>query len=163
MTAQIHEILIYGGKVGMATEPLKQHLKTRKDIRFSSITSYCWRGYQGKWEVNNNKLYLVGLQGHIRDRKGYHEVSLDYLFPGKSEVFAEWYSGEIRIPLGEILEYVHGGFSSIYEKDLFLKFDKGILTGTRETDNRGTEKEKRAREKRELPIPPGIKRDQNRI
>ena len=137
MTAQIHEILTYGGEVRMATLPLKQYLETRKDIKFLFCGSHCWRGYQGKWEINNNKLFLVGLKASVRDEKGFRAVGLDYLFPGKSEVFAEWFSGEIRIQIGKIIEYFHGGFASVYEKDLYLKIDNGVLVSTREIDNRG--------------------------
>jgi len=38
--------------------------------------------------------------------------------------------------MGKELEYVHMGYGSIYERDLFLKFEKGKLIGKRVVDNR---------------------------
>ena len=62
----------------------------------------------------------------IRDR--------DYLFPGKTKVFADWYSGVMRIPHGKMMKYVHQGYASLYEKELFLRFESGVLVSYREED-----------------------------
>jgi len=132
MTAQIKEILLYkGNKVGMATEPLNPYLKNRKDINFESQSTGCWRGYLGFWELRDKNLFIVKLIV-TKDK----QVDLNYLFPGQNEVFADWFSGEIRIPQGEMLKYVHMGYQSIFEKDLFLKFKKGVLIDERVIDNR---------------------------
>lgn len=37
-----------------------------------------------------------------------------------------------------MLHYEHMGYMSIFEKDLFLKFKKGVLIGNREVDNTKT-------------------------
>ena len=42
-------------------------------------------------------------------------------------MFAHWYSGTIRIPQGELLEYVHGGYASTYERDLLLELERGVV------------------------------------
>lgn len=131
MTAQIKEILLYkGNKVGMATEPLNPYLKNRKDINFESQSTGCWRGYLGFWELRDKNLFIVKLIV-TKDK----QVDLNYLFPGKKEVFADWFSGEIRVPQGELLKYVHMGYQSIFEKDLILKFKKGVLIDERVIDN----------------------------
>lgn len=44
--------------------------------------------------------------------------------------------GEIRIRQGEMLEYVHMGYESVFEKDLYLKFENGVLVDERVVDNR---------------------------
>ena len=132
MTAQIKEILLYkSNKVGMATEPLNPYLQNRKDINFEFQSTGCWRGYLGFWELRDKKLFIVKLIV-TKDT----QVDLNYLFPGQNEVFADWFSGEIRIPQGEMLKYVHMGYQSIFEKDLFLKFKKGVLIDERVIDNR---------------------------
>ncbi len=134
MTAQLKEILFYkGDKVAMATEPLDSYLQHRKDINFSCRSTGCYRGYFGIWELRDNKLFIVKLQAFIEN---YKVVDLKYLFPDKNEVFADWFSGEIRIPQGEMLQYVHLGYESIFEKDLMLKFEQGILIDERVIDNR---------------------------
>jgi hypothetical protein len=85
----------------------------------------------GFWELRDKKLFIVKLIV-TKDK----QVDLNYLFPGQNEVFADWFSGEIRIPQGEMLKYVHMGYQSIFEKDLFLKFKKGVLIDERVIDNR---------------------------
>jgi len=134
MTAQAGERLVYKGRnIWMASEPLYEYLKDRGDIKFVSIATNCWRGYFGDWEISGNKLYLNGVKGYA---EGYKRVDLDYLFPGQSMVFAKWFSGEIRIPQGKLLEYEHMGFESIYEEDLMLTFEDGVLIGEHIIDNR---------------------------
>ena len=63
------------------------------------------------------------------------EITLQTLFPGQEKVFAYWVSGHIRVPEGEMLNYVHMGYDSVYEKNLFLNFQNGILTGKTLVDN----------------------------
>jgi hypothetical protein len=135
MTAQIREIIDYKCERNvMATEPLFPYLQSRKDICFNAKSTGCWRGYLGIWQINDNRLFLVKLKGYID--KDYKEVELEYIFPGKKEVFADWFSGEIRISQGELLKYVHMGYQSIFEKDLILEFKEGVLMNERIIDNR---------------------------
>lgn len=46
------------------------------------------------------------------------------------EVFANWYYGEIRIPQGEQLDYVHMGYGSMFKRDLFLNVVDGVVVAT---------------------------------
>ena len=133
MTAQSRERLLYKGEeVGMTAEPLNQYLKNGNDIGFVFTNTACWRGYRGKWEIMEGKLYLIEITGSTH----YAVVDLNYLFPGQEKVFASWFSGEISIPQGEMLKYVHMGYGSIYEKDLVLKFEEGVLLEEKVIDNR---------------------------
>ena len=51
------------------------------------------------------------------------------LFPSYPEgVFAHWFSGRIRLPQGAQLKYIHMGYASIYEYDLFMEFSRGVVT-----------------------------------
>jgi len=133
MTAQAGERLLYKGEeTWMAAEPLNQYLHNRNDIKFVSPSTACWRGYYGKWEIKDRKLYLIELKAYL---EGYREVGLDYLFPGQNTAFANWFSGKIRIPQGEMLDYVHMGYASLYERDLILVFENGLLTNEYIVDN----------------------------
>lgn len=42
-------------------------------------------------------------------------------------MFAEWYSGELRIPEGEMLRYVHGGYGTVHERDRLILIERGRL------------------------------------
>lgn len=56
------------------------------------------------------------------------KVDLNFLFPGQDRVFADWFTGQIRIPYGELMEYVHMDYCSIYEKDIILTVVEGVVT-----------------------------------
>lgn len=130
MSDQTPESLIYEGeKCDMCTEPLNAYFRmTGEKPDFEWPHSGCIRGYEGTWEISDGKLYLNQLSGIT---KAGETVNLESLFPGFPErVFADWYSGTARLPQGEMLEYIHGGYASIYERDLFIEFDKGVVTQT---------------------------------
>jgi hypothetical protein len=125
MTAQAGERLFYKGEeTWMAAEPLNQYLQNRNDIKFISSSTACWRGYFGQWEIKDNKLYLIAFKAYL---EGYREVDLSYLFPRQKQVIADWFSGKIRVPQGEMLDYVHMGYASLYERDLILEIQNGEL------------------------------------
>jgi len=161
MTAQVGDKVIYKGeKYGMQSEPLRDYLETRKDIKFAAPSTACWRGYYGTWEIREDKLYLIGLRAFIDSygwwdmpilrslrkllkRTGYRiiyptliEVGVSYLFPKNEFVFASWYSGLIVIPQGKMLEYAHVGYASTFEKDLVLRFENGILVSEEVQENK---------------------------
>jgi len=126
MTAQYPERIFYEGKKqSMASEPLSVYLREMDNPpKFSFKGTACWRSYNGTWEINENKLYLIELEAEI---EGIGPIGLDYIFPNKNTVFAKWFSGEIRIPQGNILGYVHQAYDSMYEQDILLKIEKGYL------------------------------------
>lgn len=133
MTAQAREILIYKGKkYSMATEPLEPYIE-ENNIKFNpnAVCSGCWRGYIGTWSIENNRLYLIDIDTDDDVKK----IGLDYLFPGQTNVFAEWFTGELHIPYGRLMKYVHQGYASLYEKELFLNVQNGIVISEREIDN----------------------------
>lgn len=133
MTAQAGERLFYKGEeTWMAAEPLNQYLQNRNDIKFISPSTACWRGYFGQWEIKDNKLYLIGLEAYL---EGYREVDLSYLFPRQKQVIADWFSGKIRVPQGEMLDYVHMGYASLYERDLILEIKNGELVNEYVVEN----------------------------
>lgn len=154
MTAQHREKLRYNGNIyHLAVEPLYPYLEKKK-IRFVPDSSACWRGYYGWWSIEDEKLYLTNLIAYVprqtdeqtdarRALFNSEKVGLDYLFPNQDKVFAEWFSGKLRIPHGKMLRYVHQGYASIYEKELFLKIEKGKLVSSYVIDNKKRlEKEK---------------------
>lgn len=128
MTAQMPEKLKYKGKkYDMCSEPLRAYFALT-GIKFKPrvICSALSRGYVGTWKIIDDRLYLVKLKnGYDKDA----ESCIAEYFPDHSDrVFADWYSGKIRLPQGKALKYVHAGFSSTYESDLFLTIKSGIVT-----------------------------------
>jgi hypothetical protein len=129
MTAQIAEELLYEGNwVSMCTEPLEDYFKLVGERPcFADTCTALWRGYVGAWEIIDDRLYMVGLDGVQEDGRA---VTLETVFPGYPErVFAHWYSGTLRIPQGKLLEYIHMGYGSTCEQDVFLVLKKGVVVG----------------------------------
>jgi hypothetical protein len=136
MTAQIHEKLIFDGEeTSMAFgPPLPEnhprvvendpHDAAREDRYGMLFSTACWRCYQGTWEILDGRFFLTDLRGLFR-------------LQGQGPILADWFSGVLRIPKGERLRYVHMGFGSVYEQELHVKVEKGIVTATRVIDNRG--------------------------
>jgi hypothetical protein len=130
MTAQIGERLRWQGEdMTMATEPLEAYFALGGERPFFGfVCTALWRGYVGRWEIVDDRLYLVGINAAaFRDEP----VPLARLFPGYGDrVFAHWYSGTLRVPQGRQLKYVHMGYASTYERDLMLEVERGVLRST---------------------------------
>jgi hypothetical protein len=129
MTAQASELLRYEGQdCSMMTLPLSDYFAMGgRSPDFTAPHTALWRGYIGSWEIKNDRLYLVAFRGHLADGV---TATLESLFPGfPDRVFAHWYSGTLRIPQGRQVEYMHMGFGSRYETEVYLKVQKGVVVG----------------------------------
>lgn len=127
MTAQTPETLLHGEEtLNMCTEPLEEYFAmSRSRPRFLATRPDLRRGYVGAWALLSKRLYLVGIEGLYPDQT---PITLDSLFPGFAErVFAHWFTGVARCPRGKRLHFVHVGYLSTYEKDLILRFERGVL------------------------------------
>jgi hypothetical protein len=123
----VPEKLRYRGEhLSMLTTPLKDYFATGGvDPGFAWSFTSLRRGYVGDWSIEGGRLYLVGLEGTLKDGR---EASVETVFPGAwGKAFAGWFSGTIRVPQGKVVEYVHLGFCSRYESDLLIEIVKGIV------------------------------------
>ena len=139
MTAQTPEEFIYKGKryQGLYAEPLDQYLQTQ-NIEFQPMASSCWRGYTCLWIISDNKLSLTHFSGAIRiyntekdefsPEVSYEtkNISLNNLFPNQQNVFAEWFSGEIRL-VQRVKLTGEDYCDTVYKKVIHLTFEKGIV------------------------------------
>ena len=137
MTAQAHEVLILEGtQTSMAfCPPIPEHPKIKRlsqeefdqkakanEVSWFVGSTACWRGYIGTWELKDGKLYLNEVRGHI--------------FYTGEPIFADWVTGVLRIPSGELLHYVHMGYGSVYEFETHIKLENGLVIEERKIDNR---------------------------
>jgi hypothetical protein len=131
MTAQCPDrIRLAGRELDLFSLPLDDWFEqTGAEPGFESPHTALWRGYIATWEVTDERLYLVELDSHLA---GGGKGTLGDLFPGfPDRVFAHWYSGDLRIPQGNQIGYIHAGFGPIYESSLCLTVRKGIVVGRR--------------------------------
>jgi hypothetical protein len=106
----------------------------------------CWRGYVGKWEIKDNKLFLVDITIHSLEK----ELSnIGYIFKENKEIFASWFTGQLVLPQGEMLEYVHAGYESVFEKELLLKIENGVFIESEIVDNREKPKAELSQDEKE--------------
>lgn len=133
MTAQIHERLIVDGEeTSMAfCPPLPvdhPRLVAVDDDEIGPdasilVSTACWRGYEGTWEIRDGRFHLVAVRGRYRLEAG-------------PPLFADWFTGVLRVPRGEMLQYVHMGYGSVYEEELHVKIEAGVVVASRVVDNR---------------------------
>lgn len=123
-------LLIDGGVYPLYSNPLEQLYKKAKRPEFHAYldgeSSGNWRGYVAFWEIRDQRLYLIGIDSFLGKRK----VFLSQLLPNRfkhGRVFADWFSGELRIPDGKELQYVHMGYGSTYERDIVYSVKDGTL------------------------------------
>ena len=130
MTAQVHETLIYdGNETSMAfCPPLPENNPRVKMLTDEEIeeddasgivfSTACWRQYIGTWEIKGGRFYLRGIEGR-------------YQLGGSEPLFADWFTGVLRIPRGEMLQYVHMGYGSVFEEEVHVKIEQGVVTNTK--------------------------------
>jgi len=129
MTAQIAEKLRYQGQdLAMTTEPLAAYFELGgSNPGFAPTSTALWRGYVGQWEILDRRLYLISLSGKLEDGTSAHLSSVFPDYPDR--VFAHWFYGRLRVPQGRLIQYVHGGYASVYEKDWFIDIERGVVVG----------------------------------
>jgi uncharacterized protein (TIGR02996 family) len=134
MTAQFGEILRYQGEEhSLFSNPLERYFeRSGTRPRFSGMNTACWRGYVATWEFQDNVLFLTDINARVDEK----EVTVADLFPGSDgRVRAVWVTDLFRVPQGDCVNYVHMGYGSIYERDLFLSVWEGRLVLAEVVDN----------------------------
>lgn len=114
MTVQVpEEIIIDGVEAKFDSKvPLPKSHKMINKISDYPISSACWRGYVGRWEIKEGYLYLV-------------ELSDNYCVLGNEPILADWYTGIMKINIGKIIENSSHGYNPRYEKSIVLEIQKG--------------------------------------
>jgi len=143
-TGQAGDILIWNGDT---LTVFSNPLELRNDIdslrpklfgeKDASINTACWRGYIAEWTIIENEIYLTNIFSCNFFDDGI-KSDLETVFGSEynsGKVKASWINGEILIPKGEVIHYIHDGYESFYETELVLTFKKGILIEQKEYDN----------------------------
>ena len=55
------------------------------------------------------------------------ELDVSSIFKKRPPVEAPWYSGVLRIPRGKLLKFINAGYASVYEEEILLTIENGIL------------------------------------
>jgi len=136
MTSQVTEILVYRGQqFAMQATPLDPYLRSLRGGRrrkFAATSTAHWRGYLGTWEIIDGMLTLVALEGDLKFRRQkelhFEEADLATAFPWHhGPLQATWFTDTVTCPEGRLLDFVHAGFRSVYERTRSLRFEAGRL------------------------------------
>ena len=147
-TGQEADKIIYHGTERMLfSNPLEDYYKDpdkRPGFMVAPMTTSTgnWRGYIASWEIVDGKLFLTEVDSWLCDnyarKDSCHKVKLTELFGRKvsnGKVLADWYTGELRVPDGKELRYVHMGYGSTYERDLIFRVKSGNVSEPEIIDN----------------------------
>ena len=135
MTMQVPECLEYEGDwYALCSLPLEPYLASLSERPGFYATPTCLdRMYVGHWCIKEERLFLIGLVAH--DREG-NAITLQYLFPDtEPPIWADWFSGVLRCPMGKRLKTILIGFESVYEADLLFSINEGRLMGVEKRIN----------------------------
>lgn len=132
MTAQVLENLILDGQATSIAfcPPLPLNDSRVVALKYDEIdgggiliSSACWRQYVGTWEIKDNKFYLVNLRGRLK-------------LVEQTPILADWFTGTLRIPMGNTLRYRHIKYGSVYEREMHIDIENGKVIQSRNIDNR---------------------------
>lgn len=135
MAAQRPDIIwLNGEKMDMYSNPLEEYWIKKKKKRppFYKL-DICWRGYVATWEVVKDQLILRDIDGTIEERglfgRRSAKCSLRTFFPKQSAqgIKATWFSGKLRIPRGNMIQFEDSGYDSRFEKELILTVNHGDI------------------------------------
>ncbi|MBC6612215.1 hypothetical protein H8B15_14900 [Hymenobacter sp. BT507] len=133
-TGQEPDILLYqGSTLRLYSNPLEGWLDKlpQRPKEFESRSSACWRGYIATWLLENNQLYLTAIRPGCASEGPNIPLNRWFKPDARGRVAATWVDGNLDVPLGELLNYEHMGYESIYEKDWLLLFRHGRLVSQR--------------------------------
>jgi hypothetical protein len=140
MTAQSPDIIIINNeKHALLTNPLEAYREThRPDIIFleDHPNTACYRGYVAEWEIDEGNLFLLNVIGNVsyKGRGSNYNIFHDKVPATLCEIFgkedervhATWFTGELRVPKGEMTDYKHYGYASNYSGYLIIPVEKGV-------------------------------------
>ena len=135
MTHQLHENIVYEGRdLSMTSCPRvpRDHPRilelSDKDLFARGqpriVSSNCWRGYLGSWEIKDGRLYLIKLE---------RDLKLD----GTESLFADWVSEELHIIVEPAFEGFRSGLhgSETIEK---IRIEQGLVVGAETVSSQST-------------------------
>ena len=88
------------------------------------------RGYVGRWEIANGRLYLVDVGARLWDGQA---ATLNDFFPeARGPVFCHWYSGVLRAPHGQMYTTE---YEFVWERQWVFNIERGVVTDARDVEN----------------------------
>lgn len=133
-TAQYPDKILYNNKeYSLHSNPLEEYFEKNPDKRPTGgiMSTALWRGYVATFEVIDSQLFLKDIEIEVSDttKKNFTtkwKSILNDITDG-SKMKIDWLTGLLILPYGKLVNYVHMGYGSTYEKYILLEIDKGNL------------------------------------
>ncbi|MBG9377908.1 hypothetical protein I5907_16830 [Panacibacter sp. DH6] len=148
-TAQYPDKIFFNGKeYALLSNPLEAFFEKNPERRPEGgvISSALWRGYVATFEVRDNQLFVKDIQIiyiNTTDKNNHDDEwksVMEEVFPEQKDVKVDWLTGLLVLPHGKIVNYVHMGYGSTYEKYFLLEIDKGDYIKSKQFDYEEYEK-----------------------
>lgn len=97
-----------------------------KDCDSIIFSTACWRKYLGTWEIKDSRLFLLAVQGI-------------YSMKTDEPIFASWFTGTLQIYQGRRLYHLEKTFERVFEFELIVSVESGLIKHIQQTDNRNRE------------------------
>lgn len=135
-------LIIENDTLKLQCNPLETYFEKNplpNDLRI--FNSGLWRGYIAFFKIINSKLVVENLYQpqYLENDKGEHYEKLISIY---KKVFGEnlnfecnFYSGVLICPRGELLDYVHMGYSSTYENYTLFEINNGNYIKEKQLSN----------------------------
>lgn len=144
-TPQQSDVLIVDGEEqALFTNPLDVWLRENQDVfsnefpdsgageRTCVISSGNWRGYVATFAIERGRFLLKKVEfTGCNYRK---DEILSRLFEGKKDAPADWFSGILVVPTGELVQYVHLGYGSLYSEYRLFRIEGGKVVDETKMD-----------------------------
>jgi len=119
-TAQMSDYIRYNGETySLFTNPMEEYFfefpGKRPKGQFHTAN---WRGYVATFEIKQNELYVTRIDS------GGVNVIKDCM-NGLDTAKADWFSGLLVLPYGELINYIHLGYASLYEHYILIEIHNG--------------------------------------
>lgn len=133
-TAQYPDKIFYEGKEYMLhSNPMEAYFARYPDKKPKSgmRSTALWRGYIASFEIKDGQVLLKDIEIMVKTpttdkefERGWKSVLKDVIQDSKP-LKIDWFTGLLVLPEGKIVDYVHMGYGSTYEKYTLLEISAG--------------------------------------
>lgn len=133
-------LIMAGVKYPMSLSPIEQMDSKSfnilaEDIGFREAFSWNYRGHIATWKIIDNKLCLEKIWSISKGDVSFREAMRSYT-DNKGHVYASWFSGTIICGTGPVLWYSRDGWSDLYETEVKLTIESGVVKSSRKYRNK---------------------------
>jgi len=142
-TAQYPDKIFFDGKeYSLHSNPLESYFEKNPDKRPKGgvMSTALWRGYVATFEIRDSQLFVKDIQIQYWDTtdKKSHDTKwksvMTEVFPDQKNAKVDWLLGLLVLPFGKLVNYVHMGYGSTYEKYFLLEINKGNYIKSKQFD-----------------------------